>query len=54
MELLAAKTRILLKERGQPMLLDVQRKFDAGLLTERDYKLFMSRSKMADKDSEIH
>ena len=51
-ELLAAKTRLLLKERGQPMIIDAQRKFDAGLLDERDYKILLAQSKMLDKDAE--
>lgn len=50
-ELLAAKTRQLLKERGQPMIVDAKRKFDAGILTEREYHIIETRSKMTDKDA---
>jgi defect-in-organelle-trafficking protein DotB len=52
-ELLAAKTRLLLKERGQPMIVDAKRKFEAGLLSERDYKIMEMRGKMLDKDAGI-
>jgi len=49
-DLLAAKTRILLRERGQPMVVDAKRKFDAGLLPEREFRVIEARAKMADKD----
>jgi defect-in-organelle-trafficking protein DotB len=49
-ELLAARTRILLKERGQPMEVDAKRKFAAGLLPEREYQIIEARAKMVDKD----
>lgn len=47
---LAAATRKLLKQYGQPMLVDAQKKFDAGILEERYYKLVVTQSKMLDKD----
>lgn len=50
-ELLAAKTRQLLKERGQPMVVDAQRKFEAGILPEREFRVIEARAKMADKDA---
>jgi len=50
-ELLAAKTRQLLKERGQPMDIDAKRKFEAGVLPEREYRLIEARAKMVDKDA---
>lgn len=49
-ELLAAKTRLLLKERGQPMVVDAKRKFEEGILPEREYRLIEARNKMVDKD----
>ncbi len=52
-ELLAAKTRLLLKERGQPMLVDAKRKFEAGILPEREYRIIESRAKLTDKDAGI-
>jgi defect-in-organelle-trafficking protein DotB len=52
-EMLAAKTRILLKERGQPMIVDAKRKFDAGIISERTYKLMEAGSKNADRDAGV-
>jgi defect-in-organelle-trafficking protein DotB len=49
-ELLAARTRQLLKERGQPMIVDAKLKFDAGIISERTYKLMEAGSKNADRD----
>ena len=49
-EMLATKTRLLLKERGQPMIVDAQLKYEAGLLEERDYNILMAQAKMLDKD----
>jgi defect-in-organelle-trafficking protein DotB len=49
-EYLAAKTRELLKKYGQPMVVDAQRKFDEGLLAERDFRLITMHAKMLDKD----
>lgn len=50
---LAAKTRKLLHERGQPMVVDAERKFKEGKLPEREYQLMVMRSKMLDKDAGI-
>lgn len=52
-ELLAAKTRQLLKERGQPMVVDAKRKFEAGILPENEYRLIEARAKMADQDASL-
>ncbi len=52
-ELLSAKTRTLLKERGQPMVVDAKLKFEAGVLPEREYRIIEARAKMADKDAGI-
>ncbi len=49
-EQLAASTRKLLKEHGQPMLVDAQKKFEAGILEERYYKHIINQTKMLDKD----
>jgi len=38
---ITATTRQLLKQYGQPMSIDTQRKFDAGLISERVYKHLM-------------
>lgn len=50
-ERLASKTRELLRERGQPMYVDAKRKFEQGILGEREYQVIETRSKMADKDA---
>lgn len=50
-ELLASKTRQLLRERGQPMEVDAKKKFEAGLLPEREYRIIETRAKMSDKDA---
>jgi len=52
-EMLANATRKLLKEYGQPMIVDAKRKFDAGLLDARDYQILTAQSKMLDKDAAI-
>ena len=49
-EKIAARTRELLKERGQPMIVDAKRKFDLGILDERDYNLIVKQSQVLDKD----
>jgi len=51
--MLAAKTRILLKERGQPMIVDAKRKFDEGKISERTYNLMLAGAKSADHDASI-
>ena len=43
--LLADRTRKLLKERGQPMIVDAKRKFDQGILPEREYRIMEARAK---------
>ena len=35
------------------MIVDAKRKFEAGLLSERDYKIMEMRGKMLDKDAGI-
>ncbi len=52
-EMLAARTRLLLKERGQPMIFDAKRKFDAGLISERTFNLMAASAKSADRDAGI-
>lgn len=52
-EMLATKTRILLKERGQTMLADAKKKFDEGRISERTYQLMAAGSKNADRDAGI-
>lgn len=50
-DLLASRTRQLLKERGQPMIVDAEKKFKAGILPEREYRIMEARAKMLDKDA---
>ena len=51
-EMLAAKTRELLKSRGQPMIVDAKKKFDAGIIHERDYNLLAKSTLSADEDAQ--
>lgn len=48
---ITAATRKLLKERGQPMEVDAQKRFDEGIISARDYKIFLATAKNADKDA---
>ncbi len=52
LENITAIVRKLVKERGQPMIVDAQRKFDAGVISEREYKILVALSKRSDRDSE--
>lgn len=52
-ELLAAQTRTLLKEHGQPMVVDAKRKFEQGIISERVYQLFEKQAKRADRDAGV-
>jgi defect-in-organelle-trafficking protein DotB len=49
LENISAITRHLLKEYGQPMSLDAKRKFDAGLISERDYKCLILRTELTEQ-----
>ncbi|MAZ44755.1 MAG: Dot/Icm secretion system ATPase DotB [Legionellales bacterium] len=50
-EALAAKTRELLKTRGQPMIVDAKKKFDEGIISEREYNLLAKSALFADVDA---
>jgi defect-in-organelle-trafficking protein DotB len=50
-EKITAQTRKLLKERGQTMEVDAQKRFDEGIISLRDYKIFQASGKNADKDA---
>jgi defect-in-organelle-trafficking protein DotB len=50
-DLLAAKTRLLLKERGQPMLKHAERKLEEGVIHERTFRMLAAGSKSADRDA---
>jgi defect-in-organelle-trafficking protein DotB len=49
-ESVAQETRKLLKQYGQPMAVDALKKFEAGLLDERDYRIIEKQAKLLDKD----
>ncbi len=50
-EEVTAMTRRLLKEKGQPMIVDATAKFKAGIISEREYKILAQGSKYADRDA---
>lgn len=50
-ERITAATRRLLKERGQPMEVDAQKKFNDGIISSREYKILLASAKNADKDA---
>lgn len=45
-----ANTRRLLKQYGQPMEVDARQKFEAGIISERDYNIIAAFGKNVDKD----
>lgn len=45
---ISATIRHILKEQGQPMSVDVKKKFDAGLISERVYKRLILSTEMAE------
>lgn len=53
LENVTAVTRKLLKQYGQPMSVDAQKKYDAGIISEREYKLLMQIDKRADQDAGV-
>jgi defect-in-organelle-trafficking protein DotB len=46
-------TRKLLKEKGQPMIVDAQRKFKEGIISEREFNVLAASAKMADRDAKL-
>ena len=52
-EMLAAKTRELLKTRGKPMLSAAEEKLNQGIISEKTYMMLSKGSKRADQDAEI-
>ena len=53
LENITAVARRLVKERGQPMIVDAQRKYDGGIISEREYKILVALSKRSDRDAEV-
>lgn len=52
-ENLAQKTRELLKQKGQPMLVDAKKKFDEGVISQRTYNIIAQGAKKLDKDAAV-
>jgi len=50
-EKITAATRKLVKERGQLMEVDAQKKFEEGIISAREYKILLAGSRNADKDA---
>ena len=50
-ENITSVTRQLLKEHGQPIIVEAEKYFQQGLIYERDYKLLQALSVSADKDA---
>lgn len=48
---ITAATRTLVLERGQPMHVDAKRKFEAGIISERDYQVIEKLSQSFDRDA---
>lgn len=49
-DMILRKTREMLKTRGQPMIVDATRKYEQGLLPEREFNLLTAGAKNADRD----
>ncbi len=50
---IAGSTRKLLKEFGQPMVVDAEQKFKAGKLEERYFRMIETQAKMLDQDLKV-
>jgi defect-in-organelle-trafficking protein DotB len=48
---ITGETRKLLKKHGQPMIVEAKKKFDAGIISEREYRIVAASSLNADKDA---
>ncbi len=46
-----ALIRKLVKEQGQPMVVDAQRKFEEGVISEREYQIIVKSNRSADRDA---
>lgn len=53
LERITAITRDLVKQKGQPMHVDATRKFEAGIISEREYKILIALSKRSDRDAQV-
>lgn len=50
-EKVISKTRQLLKDYGQPMIVDATKRFEEGIISEREFKVLAAGAKSADKDA---
>ncbi|MEM1244434.1 MAG: Dot/Icm type IV secretion system ATPase DotB [Pseudomonadota bacterium] len=50
-EKITAVTRDLLKRHGQPMIVDAKKKYDAGLISDREFQILTTLSRREDKDA---
>jgi defect-in-organelle-trafficking protein DotB len=50
-ESITSATRRLVKERGQPMEVDAQKRFNEGVISAREYKLLLASAKTADTEA---
>lgn len=46
-----AMTRRLVKEKGQPLIVDAERKFAEGIISEREFKILQAGAMTADRDA---
>lgn len=52
-EAVTAMTRKLLKEKGQPMIVDAEDKFKQGIISEREFKILAASAKSADREAGV-
>lgn len=50
-EKVTALTRQLVYEKGQPMIVDAKRKFDAGIISEREYSILVKSARYQERDA---
>ena len=48
---ITAAVRRLVKEKGQPMIVDAERKYKDGIISERTYKWLVAGAVTSDKDA---
>lgn len=52
-EQVTQETRHMLRKHGQLMVTDAQKRFEEGVISERDYKIIVAGSKFADEDVKV-
>ena len=50
---ITAAVRTMVKEKGRTMEADAKEKFEAGIITERQYRVLAELQKREDKDAEL-